>query len=956
MYPVSQRDPQRLIRCIAQLAMLLASAITLQVAAATSDWQRVIDRVSSGVVAIRVDHVRAFDEKWNQSTDATGFVVDKEEGIILTNRHVVGPGPATAQAVFLNQEEVDLIPIYRDPVHDFGFFKYDPASLRYIDPEQLELAPDAAEVGLDIRIVGNDAGEQLSVLDGTISRLDRPAPAYGRGRYNDFNTFYLQAASSTSGGSSGSPVVNSRGQVIALNAGARSKAATSFFLPLRQVARALQLLREGRQISRGTLETTFQMEPYADLRKLGLTDATEARFRESHPETSGLLVVEHKLPGNDQFMIGDILLEIDGSPIASFADLAEILDSNVGSTLAITLQRAGSAVTVNKRIKDLHALTPTRYLEIDGGILHSLSYQRARHYNRAIGGVYLADPGFTWEQSGMRKGALITRYDGRNVESLEDLKQAIIASGYGKLVEVRYLTQNNVNVERVARLRIDHQWFPSRDCDDPDATGIWQCRDLVIPAYEEPPQPLPELSQRGPEISTSLVHVTFRSPYPVSAIPAGKRSGTGIVVDAEAGTVLTSRTIVGSTVGNVRLTFGGIVDIAATIEHVHPTHNLVLLSYDPAEVVGLGVRSARLRPEAFEPGKTYTIAGLDNEQKVKSQPAVYTGIEAFHFPVSAPPQFQNENTELLKFVNGPSNYTGVILNAQSNVVGLWQRYVSVINKRTQNWSRGTHLNVALAFMRGAEQADPWFDLGAGWYPTTFAGVRKQGLEPALLSSLYQKEARLYEIHRLTHGTAAWKKLQLGDVLLKIEDQPILGLQTLQADYQTDQVDLKVFRDGEISDITVRTQALETRGLKQIVLWSGAVIQPIPRTLAQERQLPLDGVYVSYYRYGSPASRAGLSANLRITAVDEVPVHDMQAFLREIATKADNDVVRLRTLDLNNRAEVVTLRMDQRYWPTYTLKRVERSWQLQPLPPGLKYQDALSSCAADCMSSLSRHAG
>lgn len=28
-----------------------------------------------------------------------------------------------AQAVLTNYEEVDLIPIYRDPVHDFGFMQ-----------------------------------------------------------------------------------------------------------------------------------------------------------------------------------------------------------------------------------------------------------------------------------------------------------------------------------------------------------------------------------------------------------------------------------------------------------------------------------------------------------------------------------------------------------------------------------------------------------------------------------------------------------------------------------------------------------------------------------------------------------------------------------------------------------------------------------------------------------------
>lgn len=137
---------------------------------ADAEWQKTIESVVCNVVSIRFCQTCAFDTDPALASEATGFVVDAERGYvcilsnrvycanftryIMTNRHVVGSGPFWGYCIFDNHEEVDVYPVYRDPVHDFGILRFDPKAIKYMEVAALTLRPDLAKVGSEIRVVG----------------------------------------------------------------------------------------------------------------------------------------------------------------------------------------------------------------------------------------------------------------------------------------------------------------------------------------------------------------------------------------------------------------------------------------------------------------------------------------------------------------------------------------------------------------------------------------------------------------------------------------------------------------------------------------------------------------------------------------------------------------------------------------------------------------------------------
>ena len=129
-----------------------------------------------------------------------------------------------------------------------------------------------------------------------------------------------------------------------------------------------------------------------------------------------MLVATEVQPGSNAdgpLAVGDVLVSINGKPMSDFEALDALLDDNVGKSIEATVVRGGGSRKVTLAVQDLHAITPADYLEIGDGVLHTLSWQMARHMNVPISGVYVANPGYMLGVAGIPRGAVLTELDGK---------------------------------------------------------------------------------------------------------------------------------------------------------------------------------------------------------------------------------------------------------------------------------------------------------------------------------------------------------------------------------------------------------------------------------------------------------------------------------------------------------------------------------------------------------------
>src|SRR5208337_3151151 len=274
-----------------------------------------VDLVSPSVVNIEVHQSAArtrAGEPRERRGGGSGFVFTPD-GLILTNSHVVHDA-SRIDVTLSDGRRVPATAIGDDPASDLAVIRLDDP--RIDEPGLTSAALGDSQqlrVGQLVVAIGNPYGFQSSVTAGVVSALGRSLRSYSGRLIDDV----IQTDAALNPGNSGGPLVDSAGRAIGIN--------TAKFV-------ASRLLRDGR-IRRSYVGVSAQTVP---------VHRRVVRFYDLPQETGALVLsVEENSPAKRAGLRdGDIILALEGKPVAGVDDLHRVLtDVRVAISCSLTVLR-----------------------------------------------------------------------------------------------------------------------------------------------------------------------------------------------------------------------------------------------------------------------------------------------------------------------------------------------------------------------------------------------------------------------------------------------------------------------------------------------------------------------------------------------------------------------------------------------------------------------------------------
>jgi len=355
-------------------------------------------------------------------------VIVSNDGYILTNNHVIDN--ATKIDVELSDRRIVTGKLIgADPASDLAVVK--------IDEKNLPVLPigdsNVMRVGDVVLAVGNPLGVGQTVTMGIVSAKGR-ATGLGDGSYEDF----LQTDAPINQGNSGGALVNTAGELVGINSQILSPSGGNigigFAVPSNMAKNVMDQLVTSGRVHRGLLGVTVQ----------GVTGELAAGLGLSKSE--GALVSGVTAGGAAEkagIKRGDVIMSYQGrSVIDTNSFRNEIAATKPGTTITLGVLRDGrtsevkATLSENSDAKKAGPDSEGRDGESSskyGMAVEPLTPQIARELelDRNTRGVVIADLDSTGAaaSAGLREGDVIQQVNGKSVQTAEEVRSALNATG-----------------------------------------------------------------------------------------------------------------------------------------------------------------------------------------------------------------------------------------------------------------------------------------------------------------------------------------------------------------------------------------------------------------------------------------------------------------------------------------------------------------------------------------------
>jgi S1-C subfamily serine protease len=275
------------------------------------------------------------------------------------------------------------------------------------------------------------------------------------------------------------------------------------------------------------------------------------------------------------------------------------------------------------------------------------------------------------------------------------------------------------------------------------------------------------------------------------------------------------------------------------------------------------------------------------------------------------------------------DFDGTLVDAQGRVLGMWASFAYQTGRDLTQLNMGIQADLVVDMIEHLRAKELLRSIEVEWQVLPLATARKLNLPEEWVRRYEAHNADRREVLAVTStvaGSPGEAFFRTGDILLSIDGNVVNTFREIERGTQKPTVEVEVFRDGQELTAIVETVAIDGLGIDRVVAWGGALLQAPHRELAAQRGIGSEGVYVSFFNFGSPASRSGLFAGRRIVAVDGKPTPDLSGFIDVVANLSNRESVRLDTVTWNDVPEVITMNLDPEYWPSYELRREGYDWR------------------------------